>query len=146
MAVLTFKTYHVDEMRYRKLKDPKKNRKFSIRPEVHISQRILEDADETQKSGSNRVPAEVTVSIAISEESLPFEAFATVTGSFVYEADEDISETGIDHLLKVNATAILFPYIRAIISSLTGMSNEFNQLILPTINLEKLYEEQNKES
>jgi preprotein translocase subunit SecB len=52
---------------------------------------------------------------------------------------EDIKDKNIDSYFYLNAPAILFPYIRAYISSLTALSG-FNPITLPTLNLESLKE------
>ncbi|MFP4023087.1 MAG: protein-export chaperone SecB [Thiohalospira sp.] len=52
---------------------------------------------------------------------------------------EDIEDKNIDSFFYLNAPAILFPYIRAYIASLTALSG-FNPITLPTLNLESLKE------
>lgn len=52
---------------------------------------------------------------------------------------EDIKDKNIDSYFYLNAPAILFPYIRAYIASLTALSG-FNPITLPTLNLESLKE------
>ena len=46
----------------------------------------------------------------------------------------DISDPGFENYLFLNAPAILFPYIRAYITSLTALSG-ISPIILPTVNL-----------
>lgn len=46
----------------------------------------------------------------------------------------DCPENRKDDFMNINAPAILFPYIRAYISSLTALSG-INPIILPTLNL-----------
>ena len=55
-------------------------------------------------------------------------------GEFNYE---NITDEQLDNFLYVNASAILFPYIRAYISSLTALSG-INPITLPTLNLVSL--------
>lgn len=75
-------------------------------------------------------------------KSFPFELDVAITGEFTYKPDEDETDRGFEQLLKVNGSAILFPYLRALISQLTNMSNEFPALTLPTINLAAYFSEQ----
>lgn len=75
-------------------------------------------------------------------KNFPFELDVAITGEFTYKPDEDESERGFEQLLKVNGSAILFPYLRALISQLTNMSNEFPALTLPTINLAAYFSDQ----
>ena len=49
--------------------------------------------------------------------------------------DRDISD--VYHIFIVNATAIVYPYLRSIVSMVTGLDNS-NNIILPTINLRNL--------
>lgn len=48
------------------------------------------------------------------------------------ENDRDISD--VNKIFLVNATAILYPYLRSIVTMVTGLDNS-NNIILPTINL-----------
>ncbi len=57
-------------------------------------------------------------------------------GSFVYN---DLSDDKLNNFLYLNAPAILFPYIRAYISSLTALSG-ISPVVLPTLNLSSLKE------
>ncbi|TKH40306.1 hypothetical protein C1I59_00600 [Paenibacillus polymyxa] len=50
----------------------------------------------------------------------------------------------IQELCRLNATAILYPYLRAFISNLTALSGVPN-LLLPTVNVHKLLEESEKD-
>ena len=67
-----------------------------------------------------------------------------IEGIFKYNAEEDEAKLGFDNLLKKNATAILFPYFRMVISQLTGMSGEYPALVLPTMNIGNLIDKQDK--
>ena len=59
-----------------------------------------------------------------------------------YEPDEDATNVGLDALVRNNAVAILYPYVRAIIATLTTTSNEFPGYNMPTINVSKLLAQQ----
>ncbi|PFE22377.1 hypothetical protein CN279_25225 [Bacillus anthracis] len=47
-------------------------------------------------------------------------------------SDRDLSD--VHEIFIVNATAIVYPYLRSIVSMVTGLDNS-NNIILPTINL-----------
>lgn len=51
-----------------------------------------------------------------------------------FEFDKDLPDVQKDNFFRVNAPAILFPYVRAYISTLTALSG-INPVILPTLNL-----------
>ena len=55
-----------------------------------------------------------------------------------YEFDKECNNTELDNYFYVNAPAILFPYIRAYIATLSTLSGLTNPIMLPTLNLSKL--------
>ena len=72
------------------------------------------------------------------EKGLPFYMNTKLVGYFGY--DFSIEEKNLAKMLKINATAILFPYLRAIVSTVTSLCS-VPTLLLPTINMHKLLEE-----
>lgn len=58
-----------------------------------------------------------------------------------YEFSEDIPSTNLGKFFTVNAPAILFPYVRAYISTLTSLSGIGGNVLLPTLNLVNLGKE-----
>ncbi len=63
---------------------------------------------------------------------------ALVHGVGIFEF-ENLDDENIDSYFYLNAPAILFPYIRAYVTSLTALSG-LNPITLPTLNLESLKE------
>ncbi len=57
-------------------------------------------------------------------------------GHFLFDG---VDKENLDNFFLINAPAILFPYIRAYISSLTTLSG-INPIVLPTLNLIDLKE------
>ncbi|SEC41144.1 protein-export chaperone SecB [Paenibacillus sp. GP183] len=72
------------------------------------------------------------------EKNYPFNLYIEIVGKFSLNGEVDVE---FANLCKVNGTAILFPYLRAYISFVTSMSGMPN-LILPTVNVLKMLEEQ----
>lgn len=67
----------------------------------------------------------------------PFHLLVEIVGSFTHESngyDEQIQD-----LLKVNTLAILFPYLRAAVTSVTSAAN-VAPVVLPTINVTAMAE------
>ena len=50
----------------------------------------------------------------------------------------NVAEKQLNNYFYINAPAILFPYLRAYIASLTTLSGYMNPIILPTFNLTSL--------
>lgn len=63
----------------------------------------------------------------VSKRSLNLE----IVGEF--DLSEDLSEEEVEDLLSQNGTAILFPYLRSIVSIVTTLDSK-DAIILPTIN------------
>ena len=57
-----------------------------------------------------------------------------------FEADESVDKQQLNAFIALNAPAILFPYIRAFISSLTAQAG-IQPIIIPTVNLYGLGQE-----
>ncbi len=74
------------------------------------------------------------------EKNYPFSMKISVTG--IFEVD-DIDSDLKSNLAQVNAVAILFPYLRSLVSTYTANAN-VTPLILPAINVMKLIEFQEK--
>lgn len=72
------------------------------------------------------------------ENNYPFSMFLDVTGIFKLD-NIDIGKR--ESFAEVNAVAILFPYLRSLVSTYTANSN-IPALILPPINIVKLIENQ----
>lgn len=62
----------------------------------------------------------------------PFSLDIVITG--FYEFDADLSDEIQYKMLKINATAILYPYLRSFVTTVTGNAG-FTPLILPLINV-----------
>ncbi|MCT3437622.1 hypothetical protein HCY47_03245 [Limosilactobacillus fermentum] len=134
MVVLEFKGYHILKMEYeRNLKFNSKEDEASFNPNINISFHKNSDKE-----------ANVVLGFS-SKDELPFNVDVQIEGMFKYNAEEDEAKLGLDNLLKKNATAILFPYFRMVISQLTGMSGEYPALVLPTMNIGNLIDRQDKE-
>ncbi|MFC5604795.1 protein-export chaperone SecB [Sporosarcina koreensis] len=72
------------------------------------------------------------------QKNYPFYINIEIVGSF--SLNGDFSSEEIVDLCRLNATAVLFPYLRAFVSNLTSLAGVPN-LILPTVNISKLLED-----
>jgi preprotein translocase subunit SecB len=75
---------------------------------------------------------EVTTKTKIIDNNNSVNIYVELIGYFVF--DSDIDEMTKNIFTNVSAPAILFPYIRAYISTLTALSGR-SPILLPTINL-----------
>jgi preprotein translocase subunit SecB len=72
--------------------------------------------------------------IIISEKNNELNIEVSSEGTFSYN---DLSDEKLNSFLYLNAPAILFPYLRAYITSLTALSG-VSPIVLPTLNLSGL--------
>lgn len=137
MAVLEFTGYRVNNMKYIRNKNfNKKTESIKMSPEISSNFNVKDD---------NKIIVSLAVTVGSTEQnSVPFQAECSVSGTFIYKVEEDETKVGLDKLIRNNAVAILYPYVRMIISNLTMNSNEYPNYNLPTINVGKLLQDQNK--
>lgn len=76
--------------------------------------------------------------VAISDEDKNVSIRTNLMGEF--EFDTILTEKELDSLFCANAPAIMFPYVRAYITSLTALSG-IDTIILPTLNMTRLGKE-----
>ncbi len=80
----------------------------------------------------------LSVDIGKDEVNLPFIASVEMEGRFELNNIDNPEE-----VMRINATAILFPYLRSALTQLTATAN-IRPVILPTINLAQTFESCNK--
>lgn len=131
-AALQFKNYHVLETVYKfnpffsgeeKFEEPKLLFKLDVEPDT-LKQAII------------------GLGVEIGEKSLkhtPYYLTAKIMGIFEIE-NEGLSEKQILSYYKLNGVAILFPYLRSLVSDLSSKGNEA-PIILPTVNVAAMIKE-----
>lgn len=128
-SILKFEGYIVNEVYF------KKNEKFKNNNEgTTIDIQILPKVNIKKDNMDIILNTEIFTNAI--EKNYPFEMKLRITGKFI------IKEELAQRFVK-NAIAILYPYVRAIISTYTASAN-INPLILPAINVNKLIEDQLK--
>ena len=130
MTVLKFKNYTVNKMFFQEntLFD-KKIKKLNLNPIFNYT--IIP----TDNVNTKNLLFNVKIGDLESEDS-PFYIDIVINGLFEYVPEENELELSMDDYLKENGIAILFPYARSIISTLTSQSNSsYPTIILPTINV-----------
>ena len=116
--VISFENYYISEMQFRKIKKDDEINKFKI--DIGI--------DESKKF--------VKLKVSISTEINLIEV--EIIGEFKFA--NEISEKARIKFLKINGAAILYPYIRAYISNISSFDKEASAIIIPTVNFQKIYE------
>lgn len=125
-ALLQFNSFKVLEMAYKS--SFLTNFDETVSPEFSIQIGLNED-DSRQ--------AIVQLAVEIGDQSEEDYLKVVIAGYFTFEADDEVDDDIIYNYYELNGTAILFPYLRSIVSDLTS-KGEDSPIILPTINIPAL--------
>lgn len=127
--ILKFLNYRIEGMNYGINKNFIVGEKSDVFP--LISYNIVKSPDEEDKFN-------IILGIKYGQESnLPFLLEVSLRGFFQVSSNLKL-EDKIEALV-VNGSAIIYPYIRAIVTDLTSRS-DFRPLILPTVNFNQMIE------
>jgi preprotein translocase subunit SecB len=133
-SILKFNGYVVEKLNFQL------NKKFVHEKEIAISPAFNR---EIEKLDANKYLVRVKVVIGDLEyEEQPFYIEVILSGKFEVESEKRNNNLS---LIKSNATAILFPYLRNAVSMLTALSN-IPTLTLPVFNIVALFEEYEKKA
>ncbi len=128
-SALQFVGYEVASLSFKAIPDvqrEKNDEHLNMRPQFERSIVKIDD-----------VHYHLRLSFHLGEEGsgVPFAMDVALIGHFeLYDIDNP------EDVLHVNATAILFPYLRALVSQLTTLAN-IPALILPTFNIVEMFRE-----
>jgi len=113
------------------------NNKEQFNMDINISQNLHNDTE-------NRI-ATLKLGCQIGkndlENNFPFFLNIELVGTFSY--DTDLDEAKCTKMLNLNGTAILFPYLRSLISMITTLCS-IPPVIIPTINIGNLIAQNEK--
>ena len=130
-SILKFKSYSVNEITFIA------NDEF-LASEEGLQIQFSINKETTTKENNMVVKLITNIFENSKENKYPFEMKIVITGYFTIENNnEEIN-------FEPNAIAILYPYIRSIVSTYTANTN-VNALILPIINVNKLIENTKKD-
>lgn len=120
--IIYFKTYTIDEYIYHRIDEKSNTDKAPLETKV--------------KSATTEDLSAGKVTITITTKDNPHDLKLVVSGFFSLNS-EDYSNDEILNALVLNGSAIIFPYLRSMVSILTGLGSEPG-IILPTINTNNL--------
>ncbi len=106
---------------------------IDIKDAEKVGNELQVDIKKSKEEENNNIYS-LFFDITINDKSESLNIFLNIEGKF--EFDKDLTDSEKESFFKINAPAILFPYVRAYISTLTSLSG-INPIILPTINLSK---------
>lgn len=137
-AVLQFIDYHVTNIEY--LYDPSFiEDEADLKPDFSFE---LEFADE------NKEQANLQLGIELGDRNLEKNSIyvnCKVKGEFIIEAANELDEGDKIDYYRINGVAILYPYLRSLVSDVTGKGSE-QAVILPTMNIIKMIQDQEQKA
>ena len=128
---LKFINYIVNKVKYEAKNVQDKETSWKLEVKVNNKTMINEE--------KNKMTITLTVKVFEGVENAPFHIEVTATGYFELIGDDDISK------YEANAIAIMYPYLRAIVSTYTASAN-INPLILPAINVNAMLKNKKEEN
>lgn len=133
-SALQFMGYEVNQIVYRKTNHAIEADEIRISPQFKKS---------VQELGANLYDVSLGILIQGSEEQpLPFEIGVELTGHFFLVDEEEPLRTQV---INQNTVAILFPFLRSTVASVSMAAN-VSPVILPIINLAGAFEEKEQET
>ncbi len=134
-SVLSFQDYLVDTIEFH-LNENYEDISDTITPELYLNS-DFSVVDEN----SAVVSLECIIFNEPEKKNKPFRLKVKMTGFFKFKGD--ISSEPRRNMLEANATAILYPYLRSLVSNITSSAG-LPTLILPLINVYKFIQAKSK--
>ena len=75
--------------------------------------------------------------------AIPFTCRVSVRGIYRYNSEDFETDENLKEILSKNAIAILYPYVRTYIATLTNLGNQFPTYTLPVMNFAETIQENN---
>lgn len=128
LSTFSFDDYKINSMSF------ELNDEYNVEDDIEIDFKLGVSIN-ISKDGKG---AKVILSLGVfdDEENLhPFRLKASITGYF--STEDKIEKNKLVDFCKINATAILFPYLRAAVTDITKASN-IQPLVLPLVNVYNL--------
>ncbi|WP_273731456.1 protein-export chaperone SecB [Leuconostoc mesenteroides] len=137
MAVINFESYSITKAIYTEVNDFVKPKDNEIHIQSKFDFKIIDNSAESK-----------TVVLWFNVEdsdNLPFRINVEISGEFKYDEGQNNAGSGFDKF-RANALAILYPYLRNVVSQLTLLSNKFPSFILPTVNMYAVVKKHDEET
>ncbi|NSM92016.1 protein-export chaperone SecB [Enterococcus faecalis] len=133
MAKIAFKEYYLDKITYKENENYNQESDNPLKISTNFNSDILFSKDNVLVS----IEAELG---DFDDEDCPFKLEVSLNGYFKYTVDKDDSKDveQLKQLVTQNALAILYPYLRNVVSDVTLKSNRFPAYILPVMNIAEL--------
>lgn len=131
-SIMQFENYNIVKLSFEKNTEiSNESAEFNVNPQFLKQINIVDEHNFNIALGCKIISTE--------DYPFPFSFEVIIEGFFTINNIKDNEK-----IIEENAVAILFPYLRSTVSMLTLTANE-NALVLPTINIIKMFEELEKQ-
>ena len=127
-SCMQFEGYRFDAIHFEIVQDLDQSAKYELSPTFSKTVSVQNDNIEVQLSLNIK---------SASDNPAPFSLYIAMTGKFVLTMVQEDSKLR-EQLINENTVAIMFPFLRSAVSTLTTTAN-CPPLILPVINLSTLF-------
>lgn len=136
-SLIRFKNYRINNIFFKLNNNYKGEKESRIDTKFAINHAFLSEKKDQ---------VEVTIACELFNDNfqgseVPFYLNVSITGEFDLNSDiaqkDNASDELIEDIMKANTLAILFPYMRSAITSITAVAN-INPVILPPVNTNRL--------
>lgn len=110
------------------------NAQIKVDEGMEISKKFNVNFERTESVSDEEHKMRLNLSTKIDDENKAMHIEIKASG--IFEFDNDISDAERNTFFRTSAPAILFPYIRAYVGTLSSLSG-IRPVILPTLNLSK---------
>ena len=137
MAVISFENYVIDESYY------KVNDNFDYSQD-ELNMPVTFSAEVGVNKKHKKAYVIININLGNSEENvsdIPFTCKVSVRGIYGYDSEDFVTDESLKEILSKNAVAILYPYVRTYIATLTNLGNQFPAYTLPVMNFAETIQE-----
>ncbi|QNB46991.1 hypothetical protein BR63_12145 [Thermanaerosceptrum fracticalcis] len=131
---LVFSDYSVEDITF------KLNPNFRFDKPIKIDFSIGTEIIANEESKDAKVTLHCSVFENAEEKNYPFTLNVIISGRFIFKGY--LENEDFKRFCEMNATAILFPYLRAAITNITSVAN-VQPLVLPLVNIYNLQKSTN---
>jgi len=131
ISSLRFEGYTVNEVLFKKNDTPDDVKEWKLTFNINNITRVDKE--------NNRMAITLSTDIFKDIDNAPFSMRVEILGMFSLNGDDDIRK------YEANAIAIMYPYLRAIISTYTASAN-ISPVILPAINVNAMLKRNKEET
>ena len=123
--VIKLNGYRIEEISY-KMKTEEPEIGLSTKPDIEVTCGLTDD----EKHGI------VKISVKVYQEEQNRELYTRISG--IFDINEELTDSSlIKEHLAINGTAIIYPYLRSIVSMISTLDSP-EAIVLPTVNVNEL--------